>query len=103
MLLSVFLRFVSVGSLLLPLLNLVLQQVMQRGLPACVKIEAVEALLAGSKIGNMPSQQRTLKTAAEILGGQPPEYLQASMAHRQSVLSRLAADFDHSERVIQDF
>ena len=32
-----------------------------------------------------------------------PPYLRAEMAHQQSNLLRLAANFDHSERVIHDF
>ena len=76
---------------------------MQEGLPACVQNEAVEALLAGSKIRNLPGRQSALKLAAEITENESPEYLRAAVALRQSILSRFAAKYDASERVIKDF
>jgi len=41
--------------------------------------------------------------AATFLRDDPPEYLQTALAYKQSILSRLEADFDRSELVIKDF
>jgi tetratricopeptide (TPR) repeat protein len=96
-------RFVTVVKLLLPLLDIVLQHFIQRGLPACMKTETVEVLLAASTIGDRQSQLKVVAMAATFLGDDPPEYLQAALAHKQSILSRLEADFDRSELFIKDF
>jgi hypothetical protein len=87
---------------LLPVLNHVLQAVKPRDMDARVKIDAVEALLAASKIGKLHDRQCTLSTAIEILDGQSPPYLRADVALQQSILSRLAGDFGRSERAIHN-
>jgi tetratricopeptide (TPR) repeat protein len=102
--LSIFtLRFVSIGKLLSPLLHLVLPQVLQGDLLPYMGNDVIEVLLAASKIGDIPSRQNALNTAAGILEGQSPEYLRGALAHQQSILSRLRADFSHSEHVIEEF
>jgi hypothetical protein len=87
----------------LPLLNLALGQVIQKGLPTCVRDDAVEALLVASRIGDIPSRQRAVTLATEILGDQPPKHLQVALAHQQSTLLRIVADWGRSEHVIQEF
>jgi hypothetical protein len=86
----------------LPLLNLALGQVIQRSLPTYVRDDAAEALLAASRIGDMPSRQSAVKLATKILGDQPPEHLQVALAHQKSTLLRIVADWKQSEHVIQE-
>jgi tetratricopeptide (TPR) repeat protein len=70
---------------------------------AHIRSDAIEVLLAASKMGDLPSRQRTLNMAAGILRDQSPKYLWGTIAYEQSVLSRLQADFNHSENVIEEF
>lgn len=87
---------------MLPLLILALGQIDQKSLPTCVRHDAAEALLVASRIGDMPSRQRAVTLATEILGNQSPEHLQVALAHQKSTLLRITADWNQSEHVIQE-
>jgi tetratricopeptide (TPR) repeat protein len=63
----------------------------------------VEALLVASRIGDIPSRQSAVTLATEILGDQSPKHLQVALAHQQSTLLRIVADWGRSEHVIQEF
>lgn len=99
---NTFYRSLSVGKQLLPLLNLALGQLSQKGLPIRVRDDAAGALLAASKIGDMPSRQNAVALAAKILGDQAPEHLQVALAHQKSTLLRIVAKWEQSEHVIQE-
>lgn len=95
--------YASVVRSLLPPLNHALQAVKTRNTAACIGNEVLEALLAACKVGNLQSRRSVLTMATHMLGDESPPYIWAEMAYQQSNLLRLAADFDHSERVIHDF
>lgn len=89
-------------NFLLPLLRHALQQVKNK-IPASIKYEATEALLAACRVGDARNRQRVLTIGTTIMGDTAPEYLLAEAAYQQSVISRLLADFDGSELSIQSF
>jgi len=85
------------------LLRLVLPQIDSEDLPLHTRNDVIEALLAVSKIGDTSNRQTALDMAAGILGAYSPEFLWGAIAHAQSVLSRLRADFNDSEHFIEEF
>ncbi|KAK0889498.1 hypothetical protein LTR02_015407 [Friedmanniomyces endolithicus] len=96
-------RYVATGKALQPLLQAALEQSEGMNVPACVKNSATEALMAAPNIGSAVTRQKTLAMATPLIDDKAPDYLLAEAAHQQSVVSRLVADFDGSERYIQEF
>lgn len=70
-------------------------------MPNYLREEVAEALLAASRVGQV--RRSVLSTVAALVDNASPLHLQAEMAYQQSILLRLNANFDHSERVIHDF
>ena len=95
--------FAFVAKLLLTPLNHTLQAIKQRSVATRVRNEALETLIVASKVGNLQSRRNALTMATHFLADESPSELHAEMAHQQSNLSRLAANFVQSERFIHDF
>ncbi len=95
--------FASVVKLLLTPLNHTLQAVKQRSVATRVRNEALETLLVASKVGSLQTRRSALTMATHFLEDESSSDLHAEMAHQQSNLSRLAANFVQSERFIHDF
>lgn len=95
--------FASVVKLLLTPLDHTLQRVKQRSVATRVRNEALETLLIASKVGSLQSRRDALTMATQFLDDESSSDLHADMAHQQSNLSRLAANFVQSERFIHDF
>ena len=89
-------------NLLLTFLNKAMQAISRTRIPALIKEDISEVLLAASKAGNC-IRQNILPTVAELVDEKSPLHLRAEMAHQKSISSRLAANFDSSERAIHDF
>jgi tetratricopeptide (TPR) repeat protein len=87
---------------LLPLLNHALQGVRRTSMAECIREEVAESLLAAAKASG-EIRESVLPTLTGLLDRDSPLHLQAELALQQSISSRLAANFEHSERVIQDF
>lgn len=102
--LMILLRYVSVGTMLRPPLFFVLSALEVTATSVSVRIEAAEALLAASSIGDIDSRKKATTMATSILGTHaPPDYFRAGIAYQESVLFRLIGDYDRSECTIRTF
>ena len=95
--------FTSVVKLLITPLIHTLKVVKQGSVATRVRNEALETLFVASKVGNLQSRRNALTMATHFLKDESPSEPHAEMAHQQSNLSRLAANFVQSERFIHDF
>jgi len=95
--------YAAAVKFLLPALIHTLQAARQEDIATRIRSEALEALLAASKVGGLQSRRSVLTMATHFLEDESPPYLQAEMAHQQSNISRLVADFRQSERLIHDY
>ncbi|PVH90945.1 hypothetical protein DM02DRAFT_664503 [Periconia macrospinosa] len=93
--------YASIVRNLLPLLDCALRAVKRASMPNWLREEAADALLAASRVAGV--RRSVLSTVSELIDDASPQHLQAEVANQQSILLRLDANFDHSERVIHDF
>ena len=95
--------FRTIVDLLTPCLFDTLQRVKLASLSMCLKNEVSEALIVALPKVSLQRRQTLLSAIAKLVDKESPLYLQAALSLQQSILSRLAGDYDDSERFIHDF
>ncbi len=96
-------RFGFAGRQLLHVLQHLLQLISQMDLEILASKDAVEALVAASKFGDMSNRKDLLRFAAKLHRDPQQEDTQAMIVHRNSVLLRLCKKIPESQCVIQEF
>jgi tetratricopeptide (TPR) repeat protein len=96
-------RFGFVGRQLLHVLQHLLRLILEMDLEILASKDAVEALVAASKFGNMSDREDLLKFAAKLQKDPQQKDTQAMIVHRNSVLLRLCKKISDSQCVIQEF
>jgi hypothetical protein len=89
-------RFGFVGRQLLYVLQHLLRLILEMDLEILVSKDAVEALVAASKFGNISDREDLLKFAAKLQKDPQQKDTQAMIVHTNSVLLRLCKKISES-------
>ncbi|OQD73137.1 hypothetical protein PENANT_c216G03004 [Penicillium antarcticum] len=91
------------GKILSPVIDHLVKESKAYELPRTTRIALAEVFVAKARLGSSQYNRQALNEAIEILGDDIPDFIQASIALRRSILARLDGAYHSSEQVIGDY